>query len=84
MAARDDYDTALQAAATAIGNSDWATARSQLNQAAVHLARIPAQGYEAAGSFTERAIDDIAKLREIVNAAERRASKFEVHSQWVP
>lgn len=84
MAARDDYDTALSAAATAFAASDYTEARKQIDVAAIHLARLEDSATVEGAAFKQRAVSELRDLRQTVNDAEARANKFEVHSQWVP
>lgn len=84
MAAEDDYDTALQAVATALGTSSYDTARHQLRLARVHAARL-ADSIGADGlSVKQRALADLDSIEKSIDKEERRDNKFEVHSTWVP
>lgn len=85
MAAEDDYDTALLAVATAIGTSDWATARTELLKAHTHALRIPRQlTTKDGGSLQMHALEQIKLLKEEINEQDRRGDKFETFSSGVP
>lgn len=86
MPANTDYDTALDAGATAYASADYAEARKQIGIAGFHLARMKSSSAINGASVSRRALKDLEDLKALVDAAEKRSSggKFEIHSTWVP
>ena len=84
MAARDDFDTALVAVVTALGTSDFTTARAQARIARVHALRLPVSFSADGVSTTERAVSEIDSILADIDAGEARASKSSTISVWVP
>lgn len=84
MAASDDYDTAMQAVATALGTNDYTTARKQLRVARAHALRIPDSSGGEGTSLKQRALSDLDSLEQAIDKAEVRGNKFQVISRLVP
>ena len=87
MSAASDYDTALQAVATAISAGNYSTARTQLTLASVHALRLPQSTTGGEGVTTqERALSDLKALRmEIDELEQRTAGPYcIIEEHWVP
>ena len=86
MPANTDYDTALDAGATAYAAGNYAEARKQIGVAAFHLARMKNASAINGASISRRSIKELEDLKDLVDAAEKRSSggKFEIHSTLVP
>lgn len=83
MAASDDYDTAMQAVATALGTNDYTTARKQLRVARAHALRIPESVGGEGTSLKQRALSELKELEDSIDKADVRANKFEIFSRGV-
>lgn len=69
MSAASDFDTAMAAAATALGTSDYTTARQQLLVAEAHALRLPQSTTTGSVTTQERALADVRALRETIQQA---------------
>lgn len=85
MPAHDDYDTAMQGVATALGTDDFTTARKQLRVAGAHALRIPATASGEGVTVQARALADIETMTKLVDDGERRVGKWiSISNVWVP
>ncbi len=84
MPALSDYNTAMEAVATALAADDFTEARKQLRIARAHALRLPSAVNVDGLNVQRQSLDQIDKLEDAITREEGRSQDGEVHSRWVP
>lgn len=77
-----NFQTAMGEVYDAIASSSWASAHSWLARAEAQLHGLELQAAENGTTLTLRS--NLEAMEKRLLTLERRSSKFEVHSRWVP